>query len=80
MPEIVGECAEFFNPIDAADMARVIGGLLGDPVRRQELRRLGLARSTQFSWNESKRRTANVFRRCLGRPPVGASQKATGRV
>jgi glycosyltransferase involved in cell wall biosynthesis len=57
IPEIVGEAAEMVDPLDVRDIARGLGRVLLDPDRKQSLIRRGFKRSTEFSWEESARRT-----------------------
>lgn len=61
MPEVAGDAAEYFNPHDADDIARVIGQLLDDNERREELSRLGIERAKMYSWDETARKTADVL-------------------
>lgn len=61
MPEVAGEAAEYFDPYDAEDMARVVDKLLEDEERREELSRLGIERSKRYSWEETARKTADVL-------------------
>lgn len=65
MPEIVGECAEFFDPFNATDLARAVLRLLSDPVRRTQLGTCGMNRAHRFSWQESAQQVAVIFRRCV---------------
>lgn len=61
MPEVAGEAADYFDPFDAADMAKVIEGLLKNDERREELSRMGLERAEKYSWNETARKTADIL-------------------
>jgi glycosyltransferase involved in cell wall biosynthesis len=61
MPEVAGEAAEYFDPHDAEDMARVVEKLLNDEGRRVELSRLGIERAKKYSWEETARKTADVL-------------------
>lgn len=67
MPEIVGDAAEYFEPLDIADMARAIRYLIENPGRRDELAQLGQARAAKYSWATTARHTAQVlFRAARG--------------
>ena len=59
LPEVVGDAAVLFDPRDAEAIAAGIEEALA---RRDELRALGIARAAQFSWDESARRTVEVYR------------------
>jgi len=61
MPEVAGEAAEYFDPYDTEDMARVVSMLLNDEERREELSRLGIERAKMYSWEETARKTADVL-------------------
>ena len=62
LPEVAGDAAERFDPLDTDDMAAAILRALG---RRDELRTLGLARAAQFSWEATAAATADVYRELL---------------
>ncbi len=68
MPEIVGDSAEFFDPFDSRSLAQTIVRLLQDPARREDLKRRGIERVRGFSWKESARQVAEIFRQCANRP------------
>ena len=61
MPEVAGDAAEYFDPYDANDMARVISALLENDERREELSSLGIERAKMYSWDETARKTADVL-------------------
>jgi glycosyltransferase involved in cell wall biosynthesis len=63
LPEILGQAAEVIEGFDAEQWAEAIERLLRDPKRIGSLRALGLARARQFSWNETARRTWEVYRK-----------------
>jgi glycosyltransferase involved in cell wall biosynthesis len=53
LPEICGNAALYCNPGDPDDIARQIRVLLTEPDTREELRRRGLERARDFSWERS---------------------------
>jgi glycosyltransferase involved in cell wall biosynthesis len=65
LPETGGDAAAYFDPGDPADLMRQLGALLSDPNRRAELGALGRARAAEFTWSETARRTADVYRELL---------------
>lgn len=65
LPETIGLAAEFFNPKDIDQMARVISSLLADDFRRQQLRKLGYDRVKQFSWEQSAKDTLAVYQKAM---------------
>lgn len=65
LPEIYGQAAEYFDPVSVRDMVRVIGNVLANPARRQQLRQLGAAQARKYSWRETARQTLDVYRRAI---------------
>ena len=66
LPEVVGDSADVMTSWDPSDWANRINGLLGDPSKLDSLRDLGLRREPTFSWAETARRTAEVYREVAG--------------
>lgn len=64
-PEVGGEAAAYFDPLDAAEMAAVIQRLLDDRAEYDQRRELGLAQAALFSWERAARETAAVYDRLL---------------
>lgn len=61
MPEIVGDAALLFDPLDPAAMAAAISRLIGEPGLRQELAERALIRARQFSWARTAKATAGIL-------------------
>lgn len=61
MPEMAGEAAVYFDPYQPTEMAEVIERLLWDEALRDELGRKAIAQAARFSWEETARRTLEVF-------------------
>lgn len=61
LPEVVGEAGLQVDPFDVEAIAEGIRRLLEDSVLRDDLRRRGLGRAKQFSWDETARRTWDVL-------------------
>jgi len=66
LPEVAGDAAEYFDPSSREDMADAIERVLSSPGRQEELRRRGLERARQFTWEESTRKHIDVYRGLLG--------------
>jgi glycosyltransferase involved in cell wall biosynthesis len=66
MPEILGDAGVYFDPHDAADMAREIAALLDDESLRRRSAERGIARAKGFTWTETAARTATVLREAAG--------------
>ena len=62
MPEILGNAAVFFDPLDVSDMAERIIALLSDEAARDRLTRNARARARRFSWTVTARETAEVIK------------------
>ncbi len=67
MPEIVGDAAKFFDPLDPRDMADRIIDLYRDPEARESLSRRALQRSKFFSWHKTAESTAETIRSVAAR-------------
>jgi glycosyltransferase involved in cell wall biosynthesis len=65
LPEVGGECAVWAEPEDTEAIASGIEHLLTDSDDRDRLRRAGLERSQGFRWEETARRTLEVYRKCI---------------
>jgi len=61
LPEVAGDAAVLVDPYNASSIADGIYRVLTDDTLRQELKRRGLQRSTQFSWESSVRRVREIY-------------------
>jgi glycosyltransferase involved in cell wall biosynthesis len=61
LPEVAGDAAVLVDPYNATSIADGIYRVLTDDALRQELKRRGLERSTQFSWESSVRRVREIY-------------------
>jgi glycosyltransferase involved in cell wall biosynthesis len=61
IPEVAGDAAILIEP----DAAALAAGLERAVAERERLRAAGLERAAQFSWTETARRTADVYRELL---------------
>jgi len=61
MPEVADGAAILFDPHSTDRMARAISDILVDAELRARLERLGAQRAAQFSWEQSARRTLQVY-------------------
>ncbi|WP_287155613.1 glycosyltransferase family 1 protein [Candidatus Solincola tengchongensis] len=66
LPEVAGEAAAYFDPLDVEDMARVLASILSDPAERERLAAAGLRRAGDFSWRRAAESTLQVFREVAG--------------
>ena len=61
LPEVAGNAAVLVDPYDVSAIADGIHRVLTDQQLRADLRRLGLARANQFSWESSVRRVREIY-------------------
>jgi glycosyltransferase involved in cell wall biosynthesis len=65
LPEVAGDAAEYFEPSSVDDLAAALERVLGSCVLQETLRCKGFERAKLFSWRESARRTADIYRKAL---------------
>ena len=61
LPEVVGDAAMMIDPHEPAEIAQAMRRVLTEPALAQDLRRRGLARVKEFSWERSVRRIREVY-------------------
>jgi len=61
LPEVVGDAALLIDPYDAAGIAAAMRRVLTEPALREDLRRRGLQRVQEFSWERSVRRVREIY-------------------
>ncbi|MBN1178973.1 MAG: glycosyltransferase family 4 protein [Anaerolineae bacterium] len=66
LPEIVGGAGVEVDPEEPEAIAAGIAAVLGDPDLRARLVQAGSARAAQFTWQETARKTVEVYRGVLG--------------
>jgi glycosyltransferase involved in cell wall biosynthesis len=66
LPEVAGDAAVLVDPYDPQAIADGIHRVLTDPQLRESLRRKGLARARQFSWEASARRIRDIYAEANG--------------
>jgi glycosyltransferase involved in cell wall biosynthesis len=62
MPEVVGDAALLFNPLDTREMAAACRRILQDGSLRANLSALSLRQAARFSWDDCARATLEVYR------------------
>jgi glycosyltransferase involved in cell wall biosynthesis len=63
LPEIGGEAALYFDPMDADALALQLERVVTDGALREELARKGRARAAEFRWKDAAEKTLDVLRR-----------------
>jgi glycosyltransferase involved in cell wall biosynthesis len=66
LPEVLGEDAVWFEPLDAPGMAEAITGLLNAPELRRDLAERGLMRASGFSWDSAASQVLAAYQEVLG--------------
>lgn len=61
LPEVVGEAALTFDPLDEAAMTAALAQGLNDAALRDDLRSRGLARAAQFTWARAAQQTFEIY-------------------
>jgi len=61
VPEVADGAAILFNPYSADEIARAMLDLIQLPELRLRMRRLGLQRAPQFSWQKAAQKTLEVY-------------------
>lgn len=61
LPEVIGDAAMVFDPLNVGDMAQAIAVVLGNANLRWELHNKGLEQAALFSWERTARATMQVY-------------------
>jgi glycosyltransferase involved in cell wall biosynthesis len=70
LPEVAGDAARYFDPLDVPDIAAAIDALIGDAELRQRLAGPGRERAQLFSWEQTARHTAESYERAWALSPA----------
>ncbi|MDK9689833.1 glycosyltransferase family 4 protein [Azospira sp.] len=65
LPEVVGDAAESFDPLDQEAMLAAMEAVLESPSRRSALVAAGRTRYQQFTWEKCARETEAIYRKLL---------------
>ena len=71
MPEVAGDAAVLFDPLDEAAMETALRALLLDEAASRSYAERGLARSREFTWAKTAQRTLRVLHDVAARRQVG---------
>jgi len=61
LPEVIGDAGVLLPPTDVLAWVNALSGLLANPSLRAELRRRGLRRAQQFTWQTAAQQTLAVY-------------------
>jgi glycosyltransferase involved in cell wall biosynthesis len=62
----LGDAAEYFDPLDIDNMAKVINKVLSKPELRKELIRKGKKQAAKYSWRRMAEQTLAIYKQALG--------------
>jgi glycosyltransferase involved in cell wall biosynthesis len=65
LPEVAGDAALLFDPLDVGAITAAIERVLGDPAEADRLRAAGRARAALFTWDATARATAASYDRAM---------------
>jgi glycosyltransferase involved in cell wall biosynthesis len=65
LPEVAGDAALLFDPLDGEAIAVAIRRILEDDALAERLRTAGLERAKRFSWEETAKQTLASYRKAL---------------
>jgi glycosyltransferase involved in cell wall biosynthesis len=68
LPEVGGDAALYFDPLNVEEMAGQIARVLRDEPLRRQLSDRGLQQAARFSWDRTARETLAAFRDLLDGP------------
>ena len=66
LPEVVGDAAVLVNPYDVDDIVDGLQRVLTNPALAAEMRRKGIERAREFSWERSVAKTWGVYQQIAG--------------
>jgi glycosyltransferase involved in cell wall biosynthesis len=66
LPEVAGDAALYFDPLDVEAVAVSVQRILEDRELAERLRDAGREQARRFSWEEAARRTLACYRKALG--------------
>jgi glycosyltransferase involved in cell wall biosynthesis len=65
LPEIYGEAAYYFDPLDIHDMANSINTVINDTEIRNKLIKAGRSKAKEYSWERMAQQTLEVYKKAL---------------
>jgi glycosyltransferase involved in cell wall biosynthesis len=65
LPEVCGDAAVYFDPLEPGSIAEAILRVLQEPGLQETLRSRGLERARRFTWEGSAEKTLTILERAL---------------
>jgi glycosyltransferase involved in cell wall biosynthesis len=69
LPEVVGDAAKLFDPMDCGSIRNALEAVLDSPSTAIALKERGRIRKQMFSWRICAANTLNIYRQVIGRIP-----------
>lgn len=66
LPEVNGNAAHYFNPLDIKDMSAKINDILTDKKLSESLTKKGFKQVKKYSWEQTAKETLAVYKEALG--------------
>ncbi|HTB48515.1 MAG TPA: glycosyltransferase family 1 protein [Verrucomicrobiae bacterium] len=66
LPEVYGEAAHYFDPLDRQAMADALNEVLTDKALRQKLVATGKQQAAKYSWQLTAKQTLEIYNKTLG--------------
>lgn len=66
LPEVLGDAAEYFDPTNVNQMAKVIAKVLSDDDLRKALAKKGHTQVKKYTWAKTAKQTLAVYKKALG--------------
>ena len=67
LPEVLGDAAVYFDPLDTADMVTKIESVITNQSKRNKMIEAGYRQAAQYSWERMARQTFAVYDQALGK-------------
>ncbi len=61
LPEVYGDAALYFDPLDVDQMAKSIDSVISDEKMRQDMIKRGYKRFSEYSWKRTAKQTRSVY-------------------
>lgn len=68
LPEVYGDAALYFDPLDTKDMAKKLSAVVNKPALRQSLIAAGQLQRKKYTWRKTAEETLAVYREVLENP------------
>lgn len=65
IPEVLGDAATYFDPLNIEEMATKIGEVVDDPIIREDLVEKGKKQAAKYSWDRMAKQTLAVYDQTL---------------